>query len=69
MALFQPDYTMIEAQKLIDKLDDDPNNILITYYIEKKQQRIDELEKQIDEYRDWFNKLDRFLPNKNITYG
>ena len=68
MALFQPDYTMVKAQEYINSLDDDPKNVLIKYYIEKKQAELDELRKRIDEYRDWFNKLDRFLPNKNIVY-
>lgn len=68
MALFKPDYQMKEAQEYIDSLGDDPNNILIKYYIDKKQADIDELRKRLKEYRDWFNKLDRFLPNKNMSY-
>lgn len=68
MALYTPDHTMDEAKKYIDSLEGDPNSILINYYIDKKQSEIDKLKEQLHEYREWFNKLDRFLPNKNIIY-
>lgn len=69
MALYKPDYQMQEAKKLIETLSDDPNNILIKYYIEKQQETINDQRKSLKEYRDWFVKLDRFLPNKNMVYG
>jgi hypothetical protein len=63
MALYRPDYKLQEAKKLIDSLDDSKENELIKYYIQKKQDWIDEQDKKLKEYRDFFDKLDRFLPN------
>jgi len=68
MALYRPDYKLQEAKKLIDSLDDSKENELIKYYIQKKQDWIDEQDKKLKEYRDFFDKLDRFLPNKNPVF-
>lgn len=65
MARYRPDYKLQEAKKLIDSLDDSKENELIKYYIQKKQDWIDEQDKKLKEYRDFFDKLDRFLPNRN----
>ena len=65
MALYRPDYKLQKAKKLIDSLDDSEENKLIRYYIQKKQDWIDEQDKKLKEYRDFFDKLDRFLPNRN----
>jgi hypothetical protein len=64
MALYRPDYKLQEAKKLIDSLE----NELIKYYIQKKQDWIDEQDKKLKEYRDFFDKLDRFLPNRNPVF-
>ena len=69
MALYSPDYTLIKAKKLIDSLDNSEDNELIKYYIEDQQRQINKLDESLSEYREWFVKLDRFLPNKNIVYG
>lgn len=69
MALYTRDNTMFEAKKCIDSLSDNAQNILIKYYIDKKQDETDELKKQLEEYREWFKTLDKFLPNKNIVFG
>jgi hypothetical protein len=69
MALYRPDYKLQEAKKLIDSLDDSKENELIKYYIQKKQDWIDEQDKKLKEYRDFFDKLDRFLPNRNPVFG
>ena len=69
MALYNPDYTLIKAKELIDSLDNSEDNELIKYYIEDQQRRIKKLDESLSEYREWFIKLDRFLPNKNIVYG
>jgi len=63
MAFYRPDYKLQEAKKLIDSLDDSEENELIKYYIQKKQDWINEQDKKLKEYRDFFDKLDRFLPN------
>ena len=64
MALYRPDYKLQEAKNLIDNLDDSKENKLIKYYIQKDKEWIKKQDEQLKEYRDWFNKLDRFLPNK-----
>lgn len=69
MAIYRPDYKLQEAKKLIDSLDDSKENELIKYYIQKDKEWIEKQNKQLKEYRDWFYKLDRFLPNKNQVYG
>jgi hypothetical protein len=68
MAFYRPDYKLQEAKKLIDSLDDSKENELIKYYIKKKQDWIDEQDKKLKEYRDFFDKLDRFLPNRNPVF-
>lgn len=60
---------MFEAKKCIDSLGDNAQNILIKYYIDKKQDETNELKKQLEEYREWFKNLDKFLPKKNIVFG
>lgn len=65
MAFYTPDYKLQEAKKLIESLDDSKENELIKYYIQNKQDQIDEQRKKLKEYRDFFDKLDRFLPNRN----
>jgi FAD/FMN-containing dehydrogenase len=69
MALYRPDYKLQEAKKLIDSLDGSKENELIKYYIKKDKERIEKQSEQLKEYRDWFDKLNRFLPNKNQVYG
>lgn len=61
----EQDYKLQKAKKLIDSLDDSEENELIKYYIQKKQDWIEEQNKELKEYRDFFDKLDRFLPNRN----
>jgi len=69
MAIYIPDYKLQEAKKLIDSLDDSKENGLIKYYIQKDKEWIEKQNEQLKEYRDWFEKLDRFLPNRNQVYG
>lgn len=68
MALYIPDYKLQEAKNLIDSLDDSKENELIKYYIQKDKELIEKQNEQLKEYRDWFNKLDRFLPNRNPVF-
>jgi len=65
MAIYKPDYKFKKAKELINSLDDTEENELIKYYIKKKQDRIDELNNRLNEHNDFFEKLDRFLPNRN----
>jgi len=69
MAIYTPDYKLQEAKKLIDTLDDSKESELIKYYIQKDKEWIEKQSEQLKEYRDWFEKLERFLPNKNQVYG
>jgi len=69
MAIYRPDYKLKKAKKLIDNLDDSKENELIKYYIKKDKELIEKQNEQLKEYRDWFNKLDRFLPNNKQVYG
>jgi len=68
MARYRPDFKLQEAKEVIDNLDDSEDNELIKYYIKKQEERIEKKDDKLREYRDWFDKLDRFLPNKNIKF-
>tara|TARA_R100001086_G_C11837889_1_gene258331 strand:+ start:239 stop:448 length:210 start_codon:yes stop_codon:yes gene_type:complete len=68
MALYIPDYKLQEAKKLIDSLDDSKENELIKYYIQKKEDWIKEQDERLKEYIDFFDKIDRFLPNRNPVF-
>ena len=68
MALYRPDYKLQEAKKLIDSLDDSKENELIKYYIQKDKEWIEKQNELLKEYRDFFDKLDRFLPNRNPVF-
>ena len=59
---------MQEAKELIDNLDDSKDNELIKYYVKKKEELIKKKVDKLREYQDWFDKLDLFLPNKNIKF-
>lgn len=63
--ILYPDHKLKDAIKFIDNLDDSKENELIKYYILQKDNHIKEQNKLIEEYRDFFNKLNKFLPNKN----
>ena len=65
MAIYKTDYKLKEAKKLIENLNDSKDNELIKYYIQKKEEHIDKQDEQLKNYRDWFKKLDYFLPNNN----
>ncbi len=66
---YTPDYKYEKAKDLIDSLDVGVEEYdLILYYINKKDERIKNLESSINEYREWFKQMDRFLPNKNPIF-
>lgn len=68
MALYRPNYKLEKAKELIDNLDDSEESSLIKYYIQEKEKCIKEQRKRLNEYRDFFEILNRFLPNSsNIT--
>jgi len=60
MAFYKPDYKLEKAAKLIADLDNSEESELIRYYIKSKQDYIDKLHKQIDEYQSFFRTLHRF---------
>ena len=63
MARYRPDYKLKEANEVIANLDNSKESELIVYYINKKDELIDNQTKKIQAYRDWFEALNRFLPN------
>ena len=67
MALYTPDFEYIEAKKVIDNLGNSKKDKAIKYYIQIHQEHFNEQRKKLLEYAEWFNKLDRFLPNRNNT--
>lgn len=70
MAFYRPDYKLQKAKKLIDSLDNSEENELIKYYIQKKDEWIEEQNKRLKEYQDVFDKMGKFLPSGNPTvYG
>lgn len=70
MALYRPDYKLQKAKKLLDSLDNSEDNELIKYYIQKKDEWIEEQNKRIKEYQEVFNKMSKFLPSGRPTvYG
>jgi len=65
MAHLKLDYKLEKAKKVIEKLDDSEESDLIRYYIKSKDDFIKSQREQIKEYTDFFDLLDRFLPNRN----
>jgi len=66
---YTPDYKYKKAKDLTDSLDFGVEKYdLILYYINKKDERIKNLQSSINEYREWFKQMDRFLPNENLTF-
>lgn len=66
MAHYIPDHKLKKAKELISNLDDSTENELIKYYIQKDKETIEKQRKQLNEYQDWFKKLNNFLPNTTI---
>lgn len=72
MAIHNPDYRLLKAKELIDNLNPlSPDNSLIIYYLQKQNEEIQNLNKQITEYKKFFNLLNNLLPKSegNIVYG
>lgn len=68
MGIYRRDYKLESAKKLIDNLKETEENNLIKYYIENKDQTIQDQRKEIEKYRNFFSTLNRLLP-KNIKLG
>ena len=67
MALYQPDYQLIEAQKIIKKLDElDKKEGFILYYINHLKGLLEEANKRNEKYQRIFNLMSEFLPD-NIS--
>lgn len=69
MAFYRPDFKLEEAKKLLESLDNSEENELIKYYIQVQKSTIEEQNKKLAEYYNWFKKLDEFLPNRNPVLG
>lgn len=70
MAHYIPDFKYEEAMRVVESLD--PNNerdALLKYYIEKNRRWYQEQSDLLKEYQDIFEKIDRFLPNRNPILG
>ena len=69
MTLYTPNYKLRDAKIIIEGLDDSEESELIKYYIEDLEKSIKDKNSRLDEYYDWFKKLNRFLPNNNPIIG
>jgi len=67
MAIYKPDYKLIEAQKIISNLGDSKEEGLIKYYIKNQEERIKQQNEELLNYKSFFNQLNNFLTNKNIN--
>lgn len=67
MAIYKPDYKLIEAQKIISNLGDSRKDDLIKYYIKNQEERIKQQNEELLNYESFFNQLNNFLTNKNIN--
>jgi len=68
MAIYKPDYTLIEAEEVVGKLGDSKKDQLIKYYINDKESRIEQLKNIIKKYENFFELMDELLPNNNGTF-
>lgn len=69
MAIYRPDHKLREAKEYVEKLDNSKESDLIRYLIEKKDEQIERQNEKLKEYADFFDKLDKFLPNRNPVLG
>jgi hypothetical protein len=75
MALLRRDYKYEDAAELLvklkagDYLPTKEDIELILYYIEHDKGYIKQLQDRLSEYSNFFQQLDRFLPNHNPTLG
>lgn len=60
MAYYRPDYDYIKGKELLEKLNIDDAD-LIRYYVSKKEERIEFLEKQLREMRQVFEGLSKYI--------
>ena len=67
MAIYRPNYKLLEAKKVIDNLSDSENDELITYYIEHQQDTIIAQNRKIEKYKEFFNTFNSFLPKSNLN--
>jgi len=65
MAIYRPNYKLIEATKAVENLSDSKNDELIAYYIEHQQDTIIAQNKKLEEYKHFFKTLNSFLPKNN----
>lgn len=70
MALYTPDPQLRKAENLIKNLRENPNeeSILILYYLSYKETVILKQREKLKKYREWFETLNQFLPNKNPVF-
>lgn len=78
MTYYRPDYTLQKARKLIEEIkkgevfntNDTFDNIevkeLLLYLVKHQDDKLEEKNKRLNEYSDFFKTMGKFLPNKNI---
>lgn len=69
MAHYRPDYTYIEAKKIVAELGNSKKDQLIKYYIEYHQNWHDKDKEKLKEFYNFFKTLNRFLPKSNGIIG
>ena len=58
-----PDYKYLDAKKIVEELDEENEKEALTkYYIEKQESQIKEQELETIKYKNFFFKLNQFLP-------
>jgi hypothetical protein len=64
MAINNPNYTRIKAEKVLEEMPEGPDKLAIQIYIEQLKERCDIIRKKNDEYKNFFKQLKDFLPKK-----
>jgi hypothetical protein len=70
MASYEPDYDLIKAKEIIEKLNDkNEKDWLLKYYINHQNKEIEKLKKKIEDYQNFFKLLQSFLPKYTDIIG
>lgn len=65
MAVYERDLKYEEAREVVEKLGKGKKEELIKYFIEKQEETIEKLSMLVEEYREVFEGIDKFLPSRN----
>lgn len=67
--LYKPDHNLAKARKFIEEMPESEAKEHVDYLIKHLNDHIEKQSKKLNEYNDFFEKLNRFLPNRNVVYG